>query len=117
VPSGKNNIRLGNAVVSHPERNLSGVIQYDLAKAHLGDVFEVTGTLQPPPRILSSAVSHLKSDPITDTFLAKCRKDIAECRKYYRPIQKRGHYSGAASEDSTITRDSLALIGHDSKTL
>lgn len=95
VSSDKNDVRLGDVVVSHPERNLPGVIQYDLAKALQNNIFELTGTLRPPPRVLLSAISHLKSDPQTDKSLAKYLKDIEECRnEYRRPIQDQDRCSG-----------------------
>ncbi|KAM0459230.1 hypothetical protein ACHAO4_002624 [Trichoderma viride] len=96
VSSDTNDVRLGDVVVSHPERNLPGVIQYDLAKALQNNVFELTGTLRPPPRVLLSAISHLKSDPKTDESLAKYVKNIEECRnEYRRPIQDQVHCSGS----------------------
>lgn len=94
VSSDRNDVRLGDVVVSHPERNLPGVVQYDLAKALQNNTLELTGTLRPPPRVLLSAISHLKSDPKTDESLAKYLKDIEECRNEYRqPIQDQDHCS------------------------
>ncbi|OAQ67740.2 Pfs domain-containing protein [Pochonia chlamydosporia 170] len=67
VPSDKNDIRLGDVVVSRPTGNWSGVIQYDLGKEKEGRPFERTGSLRPPPRALSTAVSSLRSDPTLPT--------------------------------------------------
>ncbi|KAG5827097.1 hypothetical protein H9Q74_002807 [Fusarium xylarioides] len=63
APSEKNDIRLGDVVVSRPTRNCPGVIQHDLGKEKEGRPFERTGSLRPPPRVLNTAVSSLCSDP------------------------------------------------------
>lgn len=63
VPSEKNDIRLGDVVVSRPTGNCPGVIQHDLGKGEEGRPFERTGSLRPPPRVLNTAVSSLCSDP------------------------------------------------------
>ncbi|CAG7990393.1 unnamed protein product [Penicillium salamii] len=64
VPSPEgHDIRLGDVVVSHPIGRYPAVLQYDMGK-FLGDGdFEITGTLQSPPRLLMKAISKLKSNP------------------------------------------------------
>ncbi|PNP84098.1 hypothetical protein FNYG_02786 [Fusarium nygamai] len=63
APSEDNDIRLGDVVVSLPTHIFPGVIQYDLGKENEGSEFEVTGVLQRPPRVLTNAISKLRSDP------------------------------------------------------
>ncbi|KAF5642474.1 nucleoside phosphorylase [Fusarium tjaetaba] len=63
APSDDHDIRLGDVVVSLPTSIFPGVIQYDLGKENEGSEFEVTGVLQRPPRILTNAISKLRSDP------------------------------------------------------
>ncbi|KAF5635881.1 nucleoside phosphorylase [Fusarium sp. NRRL 52700] len=63
APSDDNDVRLGDVVVSLPTQTFPGVIQYDLGKENEGSEFEVTGVLQRPPRILTNAISKLRSDP------------------------------------------------------
>ncbi|RBQ80959.1 hypothetical protein FVER14953_10655 [Fusarium verticillioides] len=63
APSENNDIRLGDVVVSLPTQTFPGVIQYDLGKENEGSGFEETGILQRPPRILTNAISKLRSDP------------------------------------------------------
>lgn len=117
VSSDKNDIRLGDVVVSHPERNLPGVIQYDLAKALQNNVFESTGTLRPPPRVLLSAISLLKSDPKTDETLVTYLKEIEECRnEYRRPVQDQRHCSGKTCRDSSEKKASLDEINNEMET-
>lgn len=54
-------IRLGDVVISTPTENGSGVIQHDYGKTtHAG--LQPTGSLNKPPQILLTAVSHLEKD-------------------------------------------------------
>ncbi|KAH8122267.1 hypothetical protein LI328DRAFT_157702 [Trichoderma asperelloides] len=63
VPSEKKDIRLGDVVVSLPTGTSPGVLQYDLGKEENGDHFRLIGSLQRPPRVLTTAISALQSDP------------------------------------------------------
>ncbi|KAK3997924.1 hypothetical protein QBC44DRAFT_376363 [Cladorrhinum sp. PSN332] len=60
VPSSTTDIRLGDVVVSQPQRDHGGVIQYDFGKAKL-DKFERTGSLNAPPIILLDAMVKLRA--------------------------------------------------------
>lgn len=61
VPSDKNDIRLGDVVVSTPENNHGGVIQYDFGKA-LVDGFKITGALNSPSEELLRYLSAVNTD-------------------------------------------------------
>jgi nucleoside phosphorylase len=61
VPSDKHDIRLGDVVVSMPDGQYGGVVQYDLGK-DTEDGFNLKGSLLPPPRTLTNAVGLMKSD-------------------------------------------------------
>ncbi|KAI0967117.1 hypothetical protein F4678DRAFT_252391 [Xylaria arbuscula] len=63
APSEENDIRLGDVVVSLPTGTYPGVLQYDRGKEKENTSFELTGSLAPPPRCLTSAISSLRSDP------------------------------------------------------
>ncbi|KAI0532303.1 hypothetical protein GGR58DRAFT_517833 [Xylaria digitata] len=63
APSEENDIRLGDVVVSLPTGTHPGVLQYDRGKEKENTSFELTGSLVPPPRCLTSAISLLRSDP------------------------------------------------------
>lgn len=85
VPSSRNDIRLGDIVVSKPNIMGPGVIQYDMGKALENGEFQQSGTLQPPPRILMTALSNMKSDPaISQAPLQDYIQEIAARRKQYR---------------------------------
>jgi hypothetical protein len=55
-------IRLGDVVISQPDKTLGGVVQYDLRK-NLGESqLEHKGFLKPPPTILLAALSTLQAE-------------------------------------------------------
>ncbi|KAF3941011.1 hypothetical protein ABW19_dt0200559 [Dactylella cylindrospora] len=61
IPSAANDIRLGDVVVSKPEGDLPGVVQYDLGKEVAGGGFERLGVLDKPPPLLLNAVAALEA--------------------------------------------------------
>ncbi|KAL4985444.1 hypothetical protein BDW68DRAFT_144681 [Aspergillus falconensis] len=65
VPSKRNDIRLGDVVVSKPGGKHGGVIQYDYGKAIQGGQFEPTGILNQPPQVLLTHMSQLEAKQIT----------------------------------------------------
>ncbi|GKZ26792.1 hypothetical protein AbraCBS73388_003177 [Aspergillus brasiliensis] len=65
VPSPRNDIRLGDVVVSRPTTTSSGVIQFDYGKTLRGGQFQHTGSLNKPPPVLLKAVSQLESGYMT----------------------------------------------------
>ncbi|KAJ5767738.1 hypothetical protein N7533_000321 [Penicillium manginii] len=85
VPSSRNDIRLGDVVVSKPNSMGPGVIQYDMGKALEYGEFQRSGFLQPPPRLLMTALSSMKSDPeISQVPLQGYIQEIAARRREYR---------------------------------
>ncbi|KAN0073570.1 hypothetical protein V8E54_008790, partial [Elaphomyces granulatus] len=54
-------IRLGDVVVSNPEGNCGGVLQYDLGKTVRDGKFIQTGSLNKPPTVLMTGVSKLQA--------------------------------------------------------
>lgn len=85
VPSSRNDIRLGDVVVSKPNSMGPGVIQYDMGKALQNGEFQQSGFLQPPPRLVMTALSSLKSDPyLPQAPLQEYIQEIAACKKDYR---------------------------------
>ncbi|KAI0518056.1 nucleoside phosphorylase domain-containing protein [Xylaria bambusicola] len=61
VPSDKHDIRLGDVVISMPEGEHAGVVQYDL-KRETNSGFELKGFLWPLPALLRNAAQDMRSD-------------------------------------------------------
>ncbi|KAI1360222.1 nucleoside phosphorylase domain-containing protein [Xylaria arbuscula] len=61
APSTKNDIRLGDVVVSKPTGKFGGVVQYDFGKTIEKGIFTQTGSLNKPPRVLLSALASLET--------------------------------------------------------
>ncbi|KAI1847677.1 hypothetical protein JX265_013937 [Neoarthrinium moseri] len=55
-------VRLGDVVVSVPDAQYPGVVQWDMGKAEQGGKFRRTGALNKPPALLLTAVTKLKTD-------------------------------------------------------
>ncbi|KAF2804367.1 purine and uridine phosphorylase [Mytilinidion resinicola] len=63
VPSVAVDIRLGDVVVSQPDKTFGGVVQYDSGKATPSG-FKRTGSLNAPPQILLSAVAKVQASKL-----------------------------------------------------
>ena len=61
VWSERADVRLGDVVVSQPDGQHGGVVQWDYGKIERDGVFRRTGTLNKPPRPLLNAVQSLKA--------------------------------------------------------
>ena len=61
VPSAEADIRLGDVVVSQPQRTFGGVVQYDFGR-RMPNGLERVGSLNSPPQILLSAVSTIQAN-------------------------------------------------------
>lgn len=62
VPSPKNDIRLGDVIVSQPTGTFGGVIQYDFGKSIQDGEFQRTGQLNRPPDVLLGAIAGLQAE-------------------------------------------------------
>lgn len=60
APTEKNDIRLGDVVVSQPTGTLGGVIQYDLGKQLQSSGFKMTGQVNAPPEKLLGVIPELR---------------------------------------------------------
>jgi len=63
VPSVEVDIRLGDVVISQPDKTFGGVVQYDAGKTTPSG-FERTGLLNTPPRILLAAVARVRANEL-----------------------------------------------------
>jgi nucleoside phosphorylase len=66
VWSKKEDIRLGDVVVSQPTGTHGGVVQWDFGKIGKGGKFQRTGSLDKPPAVLLHALQTLKTFDLTD---------------------------------------------------
>lgn len=91
APSSKNDIRLGDIVVSTPRNGNSGIFHYDFGKAIQGQPFQATGVLNLPPSALRAAVSGLKSQyeikghQLEEAVNGVLERNIRLRKKYGRP--------------------------------
>ena len=60
VPSDRDDLRLGDVVVSQSHNEHGGVVQYDFGKAEEGGKFRRTGHLSNPPTFLLSVLNRVK---------------------------------------------------------
>ncbi|RTE73040.1 hypothetical protein BHE90_012533 [Fusarium euwallaceae] len=77
VPSKRNDIRLGDVVVSEPDGQGGGVIQYDMGRMEF-DTFVRVGVMNKPPKLLLSTLRTLRSDPKQGKNLSKILKKALE---------------------------------------
>lgn len=89
MPSDKHDIRLGDVVISMPDGQYSGVVQYDLGK-DTEDGFQLKGFLSPPPSILRNVVGimrsdHLRNENRVNEFLSAIVQKGARLSVYKRP--------------------------------
>lgn len=61
APTSKNDIRLGDVIVSSPEDGNGGVYHYDFGKEMQGSGFKQTGFLNQPPTIVRTALAELRA--------------------------------------------------------
>ncbi|KAM6517779.1 hypothetical protein FSOLCH5_006547 [Fusarium solani] len=89
VPTKKHDIRLGDVVVSMPEGQYGGVVQYDLGK-DTEESFCLKGFLMAPPSSLRSAVETMRSDLMVkenkiDEFISAMIEKGRRLAAYARP--------------------------------
>lgn len=92
APSQKNDIRLGDVVVSQPAEKSGGVIQYDFGKTIQEGQSVRTGSLNRPPTVLLSGVATLQASHRIEE--PKFTKHIAEMTLKYPMMKKDGTYPG-----------------------
>ncbi|KAI1327310.1 ankyrin repeat-containing domain protein [Xylariaceae sp. FL0255] len=91
VPSDRNDIRLGDVVVSVPGDGIGGVMQYDFGKTIQGQEFRRTAFMAQPPSLILAAVARLRADhqlngSIIDSSIEEAIKVNPRLRsKYSRP--------------------------------
>ncbi|OJD17130.1 hypothetical protein AJ78_02775 [Emergomyces pasteurianus Ep9510] len=105
APTVKNDIRLGDVVVSQPRAGFGGVIQFDLGKRLQSGRFERTGQLNAPPDKLLGVLPELRrlySDNRKPDRIAEHIQRMGDMEEYQRPAVDRlyqadyEHAGGAA---------------------
>ncbi|KAH8171120.1 ankyrin repeats (3 copies) domain-containing protein [Sarocladium implicatum] len=93
APSNKQDIRLGDVVVSTVARDNGAVLQYDFGKTIQDQAFKATGFLDAPPRLLTAAVQDLKAryerrgNGLVDSVNEVLASNRRLKKKYSRPPQ------------------------------
>ncbi|KAB8226961.1 uncharacterized protein BDW43DRAFT_28636 [Aspergillus alliaceus] len=91
APSPRNDIRLGDIVVSQPRDGFGGVIQYDLGKLKNGH-FQKTGQLNAPPEKLLGVLPEIRrlySDKKKPDRLAEHLRLLDDMEDYQKPAVDR----------------------------
>ncbi|KAF2998955.1 hypothetical protein E8E13_006894 [Curvularia kusanoi] len=102
APSPRNNIHLGDVVVSVPHNGSSGVFQYDFGKTIQDKSFQYTGHLDKPPTILLGAVASLNARFSLDGN--GIADDVDDVLKKY-PRLRRSHGRPEAASDRLYVSD------------
>jgi nucleoside phosphorylase len=104
VPSEKNDIRLGDVVVSKPIGTFGGVIQFDFGKTVQEGRFTRTGMLNRPPDVLLTALANLQ---------AKHLMEGHELSKYLSEMVRRYPRMAIQFANPGIQHDSLYDAEYD----
>src|SRR5467141_4062939 len=128
VPSTKNDIRLGDVVVSKPTGAFGGVVQYDYGKTVSSGVFQQTGMMNQPPQVLLNAIARLHADDIVghnqsiaDVISDQLDTDVEMKAPFSRPADEQdtlfnSAYDHPEGEDTCINCDKRQLIHRDPRT-
>ncbi|KAN0070150.1 hypothetical protein V8E54_011731 [Elaphomyces granulatus] len=128
VPSTKNDIRLGDVVVSKPTSAFGGVVQYDYGKTVSRGVFQQTGMMNQPPQMLLNAIARLHADDIvghnqsiTDVISDLLDTNVEMKAPFSRPADEQdtlfnSAYDHPQGEDTCINCDKRQLIHRDPRT-
>ncbi|KAK6518886.1 hypothetical protein TWF281_003577 [Arthrobotrys megalospora] len=125
----RNDIRLGDVVVGHPDSNAThgGVLQYNFGKTIQNGEFLQTGALNKPPAVLLGAITKLKADYLTST--GGLNKAIEESvarlsvpEKFARPDTQRdqlfdAHYDHPTENESCKQCDPAKVIERSQRSL
>ncbi|PGH15678.1 hypothetical protein AJ79_02272 [Helicocarpus griseus UAMH5409] len=96
VPSNENDIRLGDVVVSQPTGTTGGLIQYDRGKTIAGGEFERTGSLNAPPNVVLTALSHVRARD--ERFGSSIPMYLTNMANKYPKMRETYKYQGASND-------------------
>ncbi|KAJ4202062.1 hypothetical protein NW759_015450 [Fusarium solani] len=93
IPRPGRDIRLGDIVVSQPDGQNGGVVQYDLGKAKVNQTWERKGSLNMPPPVLLNALGKLQAEhEIEEPKITELLQELI--RKYPRMKKHYVHQGG-----------------------
>src|ERR1700722_1716032 len=128
VPSTKNDIWLGDVVVSKPTNGFGGVVQYDYGKTVASGVFQQTGMMNQPPPVLLNAIARLYADDIMGSqgqsiahMISDVNANVEMKVPCSRPADEQdtlfnSAYDHPQHEDTCINCDKRQLIHRDPRT-
>ena len=96
VPAKGFDIRLGDVVVSRPDKTFGGVVQYDFGKVGIDGKFTRSGSLNKPPLVLLNAVASLQADHELEE--SKIPRYLQETFVKYTKLQADYSYQGASND-------------------
>lgn len=111
APSAKNDIRLGDVVVSSPKNHTGGVYQYDYGKTIQGRKFQQTGFLNQPPSVVLTAVSVLASTYESDGHSIK---EKIETILHAKPRLRKGGFNRPGAESDRLHKSDVVHPQDDS---
>ncbi|KAK5678283.1 hypothetical protein LTS10_009455 [Elasticomyces elasticus] len=97
VWSEKDDVRLGDVVVSQPDGMHGGVVQWDFGKMEAEGRFRRTGTLNRPPTPLLSAVQSLRARHMLED--SQIETDLVEMWQRYPRTAKTFRYPGTMNDN------------------
>ncbi len=109
VPSDKNDIRLGDVVVSKSAATFGGVVQYDFGRRIAGGKFERTGSLNKPPQVLRSTLSSIEAEHLM--YPPQLQENLRQILQKKQP-QMQESYSRPYQEDD-LYRANYNHVGQD----
>ncbi|KAK9575933.1 hypothetical protein V6Z93_010619 [Aspergillus fumigatus] len=104
APTAKNDIRLGDVVVSQPRDGFGGVIQYDLGKKLPDGRFQKTGQLNAPPEKLLGVIPEMRrlyDDKRKPDRIAEHLQLMSDMKDYQQPTVDRLYKADYQHVDGT----------------
>lgn len=108
APTKKNDIRLGDVVVSEPRGVLGGVVQYDLGKRLPDGRFQRTGQLNAPPPVLLGVLPEIRrryNDPMEPDRITEHLELMKDMPDYRRPAEDRLYHADYEHEGGESCAD------------
>jgi len=104
----KQNIHLGDVVISKPDGQLGGIVQYDLGKSISNGNFQRTGSLPCPPRNLLTALTALEAND--EMYGSQLYRDVERLGQAH-PSMKKAYASPELLKDILFAAEDVHLGG------